>query len=197
MKKLFDFLKAYIQANLPEYKTIRVWREQYDRSNHDRDENAFRYPAVFIEFITDNYANYALGYRDVDMIIRFHLGFESYWLEKDLDLEAIDKFDSFMFRFRGNENDPVHFTSLQKSADSDTPNDDNVNLIVVDYVTKYREMSSYEEGITLAPIGLDLDLDVEGAFLPCGLQEELQGGIGDCTEPLTGIFDFTFDNTFG
>ena len=177
MKELFDFIKAKILADLPEYKTIRVWREQYDRSNKDRDENAFRYPAVFIEFITDTYANYAIGYRDVDMVVRFHLGYESYWLEKDLDLEAIDRFDKVMFRFRGNEDDPVHFTSFQKSADSDTPNDDNVNLIIVDYITKYREMSSYEEGITLAPVDLDLDVGFEGEYIEGGLQDELQSEI--------------------
>ena len=177
MKKLYDFIKAKILADLPEFKTVRVWREQYMRSNEDRDENAFPYPACFIEFVTTDYFNYALGYRDVNLIIRFHFGFESYWLEKDLDWELTDKFDKVMFRFRGNEDDPVHFVSMQKISQFQEANDNNVDLQVIEYITMFRELSSYEEGLELAPVDLDLDGGFEGEFIEGGLQDELQSEI--------------------
>lgn len=156
MKALFDFIKAKINTDLPEYKTVRVWRNQLVRANIDRDEGAFRYPACFVEFITTDYQNNAIGFRDVDLIVRFHFGFENYYLEKDLDLVALENFDAAMFRFRGNDLDPVHFTSFSKIVNSDLPDDDNVDEQIIEYITKYREMAGIKPTTTLKPVDLDL-----------------------------------------
>jgi hypothetical protein len=66
-----------------------------------------------------------------------------------------------MFRFRGNEADPVHFTSMQKASSIDDPNDDNVDLRTVEYTTKYRELSSFEPGVEVAPVDLDLTAEIK------------------------------------
>lgn len=177
MRELYLFIKAHIEANLPEFKTVRLWRNQYNRSNIDRDENAFRYPSCFIEFVTEAYDNQAIGYRDVSLIVRFHMGFQSYWLEKDDNFTIMSDFDRVMFRFRGNEDDPVNFTSFQKGLTYDEPDGSNVDLQIVEYRTIFRELSSYDPGVEVAPVDLDLTAELLPEKPDGGLDEILDNQI--------------------
>jgi hypothetical protein len=164
MRELYEFIKAKINADLPEYKTVRMWRNQFNRSNREgtdgRSENAFRYPACFIEFTTVDYDNQAIGYSNVDLIVRFHFGFEDYKLEK-LDSDTmLTAFNKQMFRFRGNEGDAVHFTSMQPILNLDDPDDNNVDLRILEYSTKYRHVANYDEGTEIKPVDLDLTAEL-------------------------------------
>ena len=156
MTDLFNYIKAKIVADLPEFKTVRRWRNQYNRSNKTRDENAFPYPAVFVEFITEQMDNQAIGYCDIQLIVRFHIGFTNYTLEKDEDFALMQTFEDAFFRFRSAESDNVHFTTFQQSLISDEPDDDNVDLQIVEYRTIYRQMTTYSDGVEVAPVDLDL-----------------------------------------
>ena len=160
MTNLFNYIKAKIASDLPEWKTVRRWRNQYNRSNKSRDENAFRYPACFIEFVTEDMDNQAIGYCDIDLIVRFHIGFDNYTLEKDEDFELMERFEDVMFRFRSAETDNVHFTTFQQNVISDEADDDNVDLQILEYRTKYRQMTTYSDGVEIAPVDLDLDGEI-------------------------------------
>ena len=178
MKQFYDFIKAKIEADLTDIKTVRLWRNQYSSYNIDKMESVFRYPAIFIEFTPTEYFEYK-QYRDVDLIVRFHVGIESYMIEKDIDLDLIDKIDRAFKGFRGNTDDTVNFTTFEKIVESDDPDDDNVNLIIVEYKTRFREIDSLPgDTIVVDPVALDLDAEIVG------------------TLPVPEIFDDTFDNTF-
>jgi hypothetical protein len=161
MNEFYLFLKAYIEAECPEFKTVRMWRNQFVRANDKRDEKSFRLPAIFIEFIHIETANYST-HRDVDYELKFHMGFGNYQLEKNDDLIIRDKFEGAMTGLRGGENDTAHFTTLQKSFNSDEADDDNTDLQVSSFITKYRDLTGIKPTAeSVPPTTLDLTAEIK------------------------------------
>jgi hypothetical protein len=92
LKQFYSDLKQQIATSLPEIKNnIYLWNNQFDHSNGDsnnskgRDESAFQYPAVFIEFNDFEFRQLSLGVQEYDYICTIRLGTKSY-LKEDLSL---------------------------------------------------------------------------------------------------------------
>lgn len=147
MKELFLFIKAYINANLPQFKTVAMFNDQIDKSNVERTEKAFRMPACFIQFVSSEVRSRSLGVSDVVLQVIFHLVYEGYKYGENRQLEDMDttaNFDFYMQGFRGSEDDTVQFTSLQRIIVNESEDFDNVNTPIMTYMTMWRCLGSYK-----------------------------------------------------
>ena len=156
MKDFFDYIQAYIKAQLALYKTVELYNNQIFASNVDRSEKAFPYPAVFIELIPGEIHNRALGIKDIDMDIIFHFGFEGYKFNHGENmLSALDDFDAKILRLRKDED--VYFSSFQSTGELFDTDNDNVEEPTLTYSTMFRTATAYKTLIehTLTDIEVD------------------------------------------
>ena len=153
MKEFFEFIKAHIQTNLPEFKTIAMWNDQLEKGNADRTEIAIRYPAVWTQFVTSEVRNRSLGIQDALLQVIFHLAFEGYkYSEKRqlADMTTSANFDKYIHRLRGNEDDTAQFTTFQRIIINESEDFDNVNTPIFTYMTMLRLQGSYRAGTDLS-----------------------------------------------
>jgi len=153
MNELFEFIKARINDKLPEFKTVRMFNDQIDKDNVERSEKAFRYPAVFIQFVTSEVRNRASGIQDVVLQVIFHFALEGYKFSEKRqlkDIELTKKFDYYIHRLRGGDDDPVQFTTFQRIIINESEDFDNVNKPIFTYMTMWRSYGSYRYGRTLS-----------------------------------------------
>ena len=147
MKELFLIIKAYLNTNLPEFKTVAMFNDQTEKSNIERTEKAFRMPACFVQFVTSEIRSRSLGVSDVVLQVIYHLNYEGYKFGETRQLEDMEltaKFDSFMQGFRGIETDDVQFTSMQRIIINESEIFDNVNTPILTYMTMWRCLGSYK-----------------------------------------------------
>ena len=152
MKDLFLFIKDYINTNLPEFKTVRMFNDQLEKSNAERTEKAFPYPAVFVQLVTSEIRNRSLGLQDVVLQVIFHLAYEGYKFSEERqleDMELTSEFDAHMHRLRGNEGDTAQFTTFDRIIINESEDFDNVNKPIMTYRTMWRNKGSYRELKTL------------------------------------------------
>jgi len=147
MKELFQFIKARINEKIPAIKHVEMWRGQSTRERIDKNENPFRTPAVFIEFIVEDIQNFSLGIKNVNLIVRFRFALQNMRFERLEDLDFQDNFDFFIQNLRGNETDPVHFGTLQEAVTELDAEFDNVNEPAVSYKTVWRKTSAFRRKI--------------------------------------------------
>lgn len=146
MKALFDFIKAKITTSVPAIKTVRMWNGQLERERTDKTENPIRYPAVFVEIITNETRTFSLGIKNVDLTIRFRFALKSLTFTRLADLDFQENFDFFIQSLRGNETDPVQFSTLQEAINELDEDFDSVNEPYMDYNTIWRKKSAYKRG---------------------------------------------------
>lgn len=155
MKDLFEFIKAKINASIPELKTVAVWNNQTSRERDTKTEGVIKFPAVFIEFLTDEgVQNLSLGIKRVPLRVRCRFAIEGYRFQRLEDFELQKKFDSFIQNFRGNPDDVVQFSTLQEMANDLDEAHDQVNEPFIDYSTMWTKNSAYQRktDITKTPI---------------------------------------------
>lgn len=164
MKELRNYILEEIKTRLPEYVTVRMFNDQYNKSNNDEIEDnieqAFGYPSCFVEFEQQEVRNMSLGIKHVDMLIRLHLGFENYSLEREQVYDLIDKTDSAMQGMRGSETDTVQFSSLIENNTLLDGEFNNVNNPVFEYLTTYTRLNAYKrKNNTVKPAPTNLQTD--------------------------------------
>jgi len=141
MRTLFNALKERINDRVPEFKTVDLWSSQIESSLVERTEEGFSYPAVFIDLITEQVNNRALGVKDKVIRIEFHFAFESYRRDKgEIHLDLLDRFDQNMHRFAGTD-----FSTLQESNVDLDQNRTNVDTPIKSYRTVFRDPGSFVE----------------------------------------------------
>lgn len=81
---LYTGLKSDLTA-IAGIKHVALWNNQLERES---EENAFLYPAIFIEFLPSNFRDKGnrASSQEYDMIVRLHICFESY---KDEDTDIL------------------------------------------------------------------------------------------------------------
>ena len=152
MKQLFLIIKAHLNTKMPEFKTVAMFNDQIDKSNIERTEKAFRMPACFVQFVTSEIRTRSLGVSDVVLQVIFHLVYEGYKYSETrqlADMDLTSNFDFYMQGFRGDENDTVQFTSMQRIIANESEDFDNVNKPIMTYMTMWRCLGSYK---TLTPL---------------------------------------------
>jgi len=153
MREFFEFLKAYINTNLPEFKSVMMFNDQLDKTNEERVGKALRYPACLIQLVSSEVRNRSLGIQDAVLQVIFHLAFEGYKYSEKRQLQDMDttaKFDAAIHRLRGNEDDTVQFTTFQRIIINESEDFDNVNKPIFTYSTMLRLLGSYKAGTDLS-----------------------------------------------
>lgn len=157
MKDLFEFIQAAILTRVPEIKTCKLWNNQTTRVMLTKDEDPFAFPAVFVEFITEEVQSFCLGIKNVSLTVRFRFAIEGYKFERLENLDFCDTFDAAVTGLRGNEADPVQFSTMTESSEQMDTDHDQVNEPTIDYRTTWRKVSAYKRaGWNEDFIGVDI-----------------------------------------
>jgi hypothetical protein len=167
MKQLYIDIRDRLTSEVTQLQTVRLFNNQFERSNNDdsgnNDEQAFPYPAAFIEFPDDNLVlSSSYGVRILDVLVRVHIGIETYELE---DLDLLDLIETVKSKLQGYST--TKMSELQYYAQRPDYNHNNVYIYQLDFKTKYMDDNNYTKdkgetvaGGTITPvITIDLDLD--------------------------------------
>lgn len=148
MKAFRDYILAEIQTRLPTLKTVRMFNNQFEKSNNDdsslNTEAAFGYPACFVELEEVEVRNVALGIKFVDLKVRLHIGIENYTKQRASDYITVDNISDAMQGMRGDEADTVQFSSMEEQTVTIDVDYNNVNRPVLEFNTTYTKLSNYK-----------------------------------------------------
>ena len=125
---LFNSLKADLIA-ISGIKHVSLWNNQIERENI---ENAFLYPAIFIQFLPSEYRDKGVvgKYQEYDMTVRLHICFESY---KDEDTDILTLTDNVWSLVQGNQYG--NFGKLLRRNEEQNFDHPNVQDYTQDYAT--------------------------------------------------------------
>jgi hypothetical protein len=133
--ELYTALKDEIQTRLPEIKYVALFNNQFIHSNGvQRNENAFLYPCVLLEFSQSNFRDLSQGVQQFDITVTTHLGFESY---KDEDTDVLrlkQELYKVVQRFRNG-----YFSKLTRIAERQDFDHDNIQVFVTEYLTTGKD----------------------------------------------------------
>jgi hypothetical protein len=173
MKQLYLDIKTKIESDCPEIKLVRLFNNQFERSNNDdenlNDEQAFPYPCAFIEFPEDNEPiSSGYGARRLNVLVRVHIGFESYLLE---DTDVFDIANSVYQALDGWKASASN--EFQYEAQRMDYNHNNVYVYQYDFRTVYADDSNYiKDKLTLKntsnTLKLNVNLDIDNAIIRTG-----------------------------
>lgn len=151
MKALYQYIEARILARVPAVKTVKMWNNQLEHSNTStykekggtasygvRDEKAFRYPAVFVEFIIEDVLNHPMNVRDYILTVRFRFARESYKFTRLETFDFVDDFDKAIQLMAPTTASGLTFTTFQEKFTEWDENHNNVEAPYRDYRTRYR-----------------------------------------------------------
>lgn len=166
MKLFFNYIKARIETiepnpGEPAFKAVRLWNNQFQKSNVDRKEKAIPYPACFVEFIVNSVNNYALGIKDYFLTVRFRFGVEGYKFERLETFDFCDQFHAAIHMMRPTDESELIFTSFQEVTTDFDEDHNNVEIPYIDYRTRYRSVVAHGTYIeTESATALDLDTEL-------------------------------------
>lgn len=172
MKALFEYIKARINADLTDIKTVRMWNNQFLHSNDSqvantkgyKNEKAFKYPACFVEIINESVDNRCLGIKDYLLVVRFRFGIEAYKFERLDTFDFCDSFSAVIQLMAPTEASGLTFTTFQEVKTEFDEDHNNVEVPYIDYRTRYRSSVAYtrRNDLTIGPItpvGVGIVLD--------------------------------------
>lgn len=175
MRALFEYIKAKINTDLPEYLTTDPYNNQ-DTNINNRIEEIVTFPAVMPEFIINEVESLAFGIRRIDLTIRFWFMLEDYTFTRLDDWDTVNSFAVEMEGFAGGESDPVQFTSFEQTGQEIDETHDQINRPYIEYHTIYRDVTRYyrQSQVLVTPVELDLTACIteaesifsEGIFTP-------------------------------
>ena len=161
---LFECIKAKINADLPDYRTIEIYRGQ-DTATENRTQQSILYPAVFVSFIPQEVFRLACDIKEYLLTVRFTFMFENYTNERLQVLDKLEVFRAAMDRFRGGEDDAEFFTSFEEELNDPDLDYDMLAQPVIDYVTRYRYVATYnarhKDDILISGGTVTTDIDTE------------------------------------
>ena len=132
-KELYVNLQEHITLYLPELKgKVLLWNNQFSHSNGTgttgRDESAFQYPVVFLEFNDFQFRQLSLGIQEFDFVLTVRLGFKSF-LKEDLDqLDLLERLYWVIQRFQKDS-----FARLSRISEEWDTNRTDVGITIVKY----------------------------------------------------------------
>lgn len=167
----YQALKAKIDAlvdsnNKQLIPTCRLWNNQLP---YNKDEESFKFPAVFIEFAQLNVINLQAGVQTYDTLMRFHFGFENYMLEDLTMFDVKDAVDQAICNTKPGlsevNNGIPGWIPLNKTMEQHDSNDSSVYCYIMEYVNRLIDMNTSSLP-PLIPILTDLELDVTPEIVP-------------------------------
>jgi hypothetical protein len=154
MRAFFEQIKAKINNELPDYKTVELFNGQ-DEALEELKEDLILYPAVYIDFEFEEVNHLSFGVKDMITIVRFRFMFENYTRGSRLDdLDKMSAFTSVFDMYRGIETDPLQFTSFHEVMRGLDKNHDMISFPFIDYKTTYRDTENYtrKNNIDVSPV---------------------------------------------
>lgn len=145
-RDLYVALKGQIEEYLPELKgRTFLFNNQFLHSNGEktkgRDESAFNYPVVFLEFNNFEYKQLGLGVLEFNYELTTHLGYKSL-LKEDLKVyDLLEKLYWVVQRFQGGP-----FNRLTKARETWDTNHDNAQIIKSTYAGYAKDYNRYVFG---------------------------------------------------
>ena len=128
-KDFYVNLKGQIEEYLPEMKgKVFLFNNQFQHSNGDktagRDESAFQYPVVFLEFNNFKYKQLGLGVQEFYYDLTTHFGYKSL-LKEDLKVyDLLEKLFWTVERFQAGS-----FNRITRIGETWDTNHDNAQII--------------------------------------------------------------------
>lgn len=161
-KIVYQEVKSKLVTDVPELKTLRLWNNQVSNENI---ENAFNYPAVFIEFADLEYSNENAGLQTITGLLRVHIVQEEYRTENELNLDFIDKIAAAL---NGYQTDTIVKPLIRVSEVQDT-NHNNLIIWEQDYdfkandctSSKYNGAIEIAGGVVAAQVERDTEVTLE------------------------------------
>lgn len=169
MKNIYLGIKSRLESEVTSLQTIRLFNDQFNKSNTEAIEQAFAYPCCFIEFINDApMVSQGAGAKRLEVEVRLHIGFESYELE---DITIFDLVESIQIALDGYST--TSFTPLTYLAQRMDYNHNNVYIYQLEYTCIYEDDSSYIKNNTItknAPhdLNVNIDLDIDNDIIRTG-----------------------------
>lgn len=160
MKDFFLYIQNRIQTRIPDLK-VELFNDQFIKADNDRTEKAIKYPICYIEFIVESVNNYAMGFKDYFLRVRFRIGLEGYKFQRLETFDFVDQFYQAVHLMRPTDASGLNFTSFQEVQPEFDEDHRNVDRPYIDYRTKLRTQVTYRQPILAEGIELDLQLEVE------------------------------------
>jgi len=152
MKDLIQYIITEIQTRIPELKTVRMFNNQYERSNNDDTESnieaPFDYPALFVEITQEDIKPTSLGYVFRDIAIILHVGTEGYDYERIAHYELLDKVIG-LAGLRGSSSDTVQFSSWIPGDIMQDIDYNNVKVTPVMFRFTYTDKTAYNRATSV------------------------------------------------
>ncbi len=145
LRHLYTDLKKQLHYYLPNVKYIALFNNQFNHSNNEgstgRDESAFDYPCIFIEFNDFEFRDLSLGVQEYDFNMTLHIGYKSL-LKEDLGLfNALEDIYWVTQRFQQGNN-----ARLSKRSEVWDTDHNNVSIIKQVYRGYNKDYSRYVFG---------------------------------------------------
>lgn len=142
--ELYIALRDQIKNKLGDrIKTVARFNNQFVRSNETGDENAFLYPAVFIQFTPSQITNLANGVVQRELIVTTHLGFESYNTDDVEILQLKQDLFKVVHYFQQGNYDKLSLVDERISYDFD-----NIEVLESDYRTSGNDFTADKRALT-------------------------------------------------
>lgn len=153
---LFDALEARIKDEIPEIKTFRLFNNQFE---NEKQEKAFAFPALMVEFTDLNYTAKSESLQEADTSLIFHLGFASLKTEDREIFVLAQKVHQSLQAFAG----VGLFSSLNRKREQQDSNHDGVIVWKMEYTTLLSDNSANRNRRLVYMSSIDeLDVDAEG-----------------------------------
>jgi hypothetical protein len=149
---LFSGLKTSLKA-ITGIKHVALWNNQIERENV---EQAFLYPAVFIEFIPSEFKDELNKVQLIEMTVRLHICFETY---KDEDIAIFDLTQSVYSAIHYNQYG--NWDKVKRRNEEQNFDHPNVQIFIQDYETRGRDYDADSRPTTSATV----DPDVTGVIV--------------------------------
>lgn len=168
MKQLRGYIINEIKTRVPTLRDVRMFNNQFERSNNDdadnNDEYPFDYPCCFVEIQTEEIRPVGMGIVYMDLNILLHLGVEQYGREREEDYDLVDVVHNAINGMRGSIADTVQFSSLSLDNIEYDSNSSNIGRPVITYKTTYTHMVGFTGSDNIdktPPTDLNLTVDIQ------------------------------------
>jgi hypothetical protein len=160
-KIIYNEIKDQVLANST-VKTFRLWNNQID--NLDQ-ENAFHFPAVFLEFSDLAFVNMSAGIQQIDGVITLHIAQEELRSENDLNLDFVD---SIALALNGFQTETIQ-NPLKRIAERQDTDHDQLIIWEQDFQLRACDSTSskYNDAETIPEDTVEIEIPVDD---PDGLQ---------------------------
>jgi hypothetical protein len=132
----YDIIKARLLEKVPAIKTLRLFNSQFDK---EEVEDAFEYPAVFVQFLNLNWIAKPQGLQEADAVIRLHVGFHSLKTEE----REIFKLIEDIHKALQNLSTAQLFGDMNRVNEEQDIDHGNVIVWLADYSTLLTDISGY------------------------------------------------------